>query len=552
MRRDTSVARRFRAGLRGLCPQGTAWLLPVLAGLLFLLHSYLFRGYLLDDAGISFAYARNLAAGHGLVSQPGVPPVEGYSNFLWVLLLALLFPLGLFDPTITPKVVGIVLVLLAFFFYDRAGAALPLRRGRLLAGLSLLLLALNTTFTAWSTAGLENPLYTLLLVLLLWTTVRDPARWTTALPAGLLAAGVALTRPDGIVFAAAYPLLLLLPAARPTPARPGRQRAGALLAYLAAFAVPYGAYLAFRLLYFGDFFPNTYYVKGGAMLQDAAALLLLRPEMAERFYGMMFCVAGPLGNVVLAGLAVATLYLLFTRRLLRAHLVLGTFLVLAMADYLLLPPDPFVESRFATPFVLFFYLYAGAVAATFLESRPWKRALKMRLAVTGAGLILGLSILLFGTRSVDFARHPVLSFAQVTEEYGLRFNRYADALGLAQGSVLLPDVGGTLYYSRLRVYDLGGLTDRTIARTLFYDHDQAAFYDYVFETAQPTFIHTHTQWAYRADLAGDPRFGRDYAVIRQAADPWIRAQYGREVDAGDYVRKDAVGDRLELLRSLAP
>ena len=42
----------------------------------------------LDDAFISFRYARNLVEGAGLVWNPGEPPVEGYSNFLWVLLLA--------------------------------------------------------------------------------------------------------------------------------------------------------------------------------------------------------------------------------------------------------------------------------------------------------------------------------------------------------------------------------------------------------------------------------------------------------------------------------
>ena len=34
----------------------------------------------IDDAGISFSYARNFALGDGLVSQPGFPPVEGFSN----------------------------------------------------------------------------------------------------------------------------------------------------------------------------------------------------------------------------------------------------------------------------------------------------------------------------------------------------------------------------------------------------------------------------------------------------------------------------------------
>src|SRR5262245_20471697 len=45
--------------------------------------------FLCDDAFISFRYARNLAQGYGLVFNPGFERVEGYSNFLWVIILAL-------------------------------------------------------------------------------------------------------------------------------------------------------------------------------------------------------------------------------------------------------------------------------------------------------------------------------------------------------------------------------------------------------------------------------------------------------------------------------
>src|SRR5262249_45093435 len=40
-----------------------------------------------DDAYISYRYADNLVRGHGLVFNPG-ERVEGYSNFLWVMLAA--------------------------------------------------------------------------------------------------------------------------------------------------------------------------------------------------------------------------------------------------------------------------------------------------------------------------------------------------------------------------------------------------------------------------------------------------------------------------------
>ena len=45
--------------------------------------------WLCDDAFISFRFAQNFANGLGLLYNPGLAPIEGYSNFLWVLWLSL-------------------------------------------------------------------------------------------------------------------------------------------------------------------------------------------------------------------------------------------------------------------------------------------------------------------------------------------------------------------------------------------------------------------------------------------------------------------------------
>ena len=69
-------------------PRRLARSVLALALLVFACHASLLSGWLIDDAGITLAYARNLAVGHGLVSQPGAQPLEGFSNPLWTLLLA--------------------------------------------------------------------------------------------------------------------------------------------------------------------------------------------------------------------------------------------------------------------------------------------------------------------------------------------------------------------------------------------------------------------------------------------------------------------------------
>ncbi|MGH3992012.1 MAG: hypothetical protein ACRDSN_06050, partial [Pseudonocardiaceae bacterium] len=60
-------------------------------------HALLYGRWIVDDAAITFAYARSVANGEGPVLQPGADPVEGYSNPAWLALLVAGRWLGLFD-----------------------------------------------------------------------------------------------------------------------------------------------------------------------------------------------------------------------------------------------------------------------------------------------------------------------------------------------------------------------------------------------------------------------------------------------------------------------
>ncbi len=59
----------------------------------------------IDDAFISLRYARELAAGNGLVFNPG-DPVEGYTSFLWTLGLGAISVFGA-DPLPTAQALGV-------------------------------------------------------------------------------------------------------------------------------------------------------------------------------------------------------------------------------------------------------------------------------------------------------------------------------------------------------------------------------------------------------------------------------------------------------------
>lgn len=68
--------------------------------------------FIQDDAFISFRYAEHLATGQGLVWFPG-DRIEGYTNFLWTLLMAIPMLLG-WEPILFAQLLGMSALLEAF------------------------------------------------------------------------------------------------------------------------------------------------------------------------------------------------------------------------------------------------------------------------------------------------------------------------------------------------------------------------------------------------------------------------------------------------------
>lgn len=522
---------RSRVGVSGVAVAAGV-LLPVA---LVVGHAALFADWLIDDAGISFAYARNLALGHGLVSQPGAPPVEGFSNPLWTLLVAALQAGGLFDVAWTPKALSVALVALAFLAirWDARSSGSPAWAPLL----TTLLLALSTSFVVWTTSGLENPLLALLLALscvVMRRSVEEPSA-ALDLSAGVLAGLAALTRPDAVLMAAAFPTSLALTAGSDRGSRERRSFARALR-FAGGLAVSLGPYVVFRRWYFGDWLPNTYYAKD----KPSPASLLDMVKAAD----LLSSLFGSLAVLVAAALVFEVARLRHTARSRPRHAVLLVHLGLALASYLLLPKDWMGEYRFATGVLLFLCWWVVELAA--------ERAQDMGPT---ARVVIGLLLLALtadsaarhAARSAVFAQEPVTPFSHVAGFAGHGYNALAAALGPRSASLLAPDLGGALYYSRLRVYDLVGLCDREAARTL--THDTAAFHRYVFDEVRPTFIHVHGPWSGWAALHTSPVFSRDYVPLFEAwGDAFSRDESGREPSRGDYVRRDALSDPAGLSR----
>ncbi len=409
------------------------------------IHALGFFRLRMDDSYITYRYARNLADGVGPVWNPG-EHVEGYTSFLWMLLLALMHLAGI-DIEFAALLLGIGSMVALFLLLWRVWARL-LPEGDdggippylVIAGAGLLVAA-SKSLGQWTMAGLETPLAGALMVGVVVTYQRESRTPGIPWSAVVLTAAV-MTRPE-MAFMAAITLAFFLDQAI-VERDPRRWR------HLAAFAITFGGlagtWFIWRWSYYGYFYPNTYYVKFGP-----------RDLMIER--GWTY-VSQYWWTYLLAPSLIASAVLPFLARGVRRRD--AAFLCVVSVIWLLAViqegGDAFARARFIAPAIAPLYIALTATTSELLRRIPLQRAYKssaFAAAVVLAALVLSwsphISAELDGNRrQMDVDRTSGELFRQnLPREY----------------VVAVIAAGMVPYASHQRSLDMLGLNDETIAHT---------------------------------------------------------------------------------------
>jgi len=209
----------------------------------------------IDDFFIGTRYANNWIAGNGLVYNPG-DPVEGFTAFAWVVLIALAVKLGVSDLLATQvvNVTAQVLTLFLLFGMGRSVGRSPLR-----SLFAPALLAFQLSFVVYPMMGMTTSTFALVLAVAVAMTGRDAVdtlRGSLGLGAVLLL--LSLIRFDGAGLALGVLLYPLLVERKLKPTLP------ALLVLLVGLAI----FNAWRISYYGRPLPNTFYAKNSPVSAD--------------------------------------------------------------------------------------------------------------------------------------------------------------------------------------------------------------------------------------------------------------------------------------------
>jgi hypothetical protein len=207
----------------------------------------------IDDSNIYFVYVKNLSEGHGFVYNIGGPKVEGFTSFLWAILLTIIYNLKFLPFETTLLVVCFLLTTGIVFVFFRYCKSL-FNEG--LAWLLAAYILLTPGFIDWNVFTLLDICLWIfagswaILLLLSGGNKRTLFYITILLP---------LIRPEGLALA---PLIGVLKIIKDYSIHSSLKKAwkenGLFLVAIFASII---ALTTFRYLYFGYPVPNTFYAK---------------------------------------------------------------------------------------------------------------------------------------------------------------------------------------------------------------------------------------------------------------------------------------------------
>ncbi|MEO1796132.1 MAG: hypothetical protein AAFR53_03850 [Pseudomonadota bacterium] len=359
-----------------------------------------------EDAAILFRYSANLAETGVISYNPGGVPVEGATDFLFMVVIGGLAALGL-DPY-----AGAILLNIAAF-----GAILALldRLFRLDMLTALGVVAAFVAMAPFSAAAAGFSVIVFLAAILACITF---AHERALLPFALSALICCLIRPDGFVFAAPLTLLVVAQHLR-------EPRAYATL--IAALVIPGIAYFLWRWSYFGEFLPLPFYVKA---------------EVERDIFGLFYSGSIPfflqMAVPLLIGLTAALIGARDGRRPILT--VLAVALVPAFCFYLAMHLIQNLGNRFLA------FIPLIAVVAIANVALPW-----LRVAMLA---VLALSM-------VPDARSHMGYLAQETNDHHI-----AAGIGTLEAPIemAVTEAGHLAYHSGAQVLDLWGLNSPEFAR----------------------------------------------------------------------------------------
>ncbi|MCX7875507.1 MAG: hypothetical protein N2321_04975 [Melioribacteraceae bacterium] len=421
---------------------------------------YLETKFIQDDAFTTLRYVKNFIQGNGLVFNLN-ERVEGYTNFLWLLILSGIYSLSnIFNFNIElenltlylSSLFGFVQLIISYFIAQKLFSHFNSYNfiKKLLPLLIPFMILFTTPFIYWSFSGMETSLFATLTILSIYY-FNEFDKGKNYLVFLLISTLNSFLRPEGLVF---FILLLVIEIVYnlynnkeiKIISRLKNSLPAKLKKVLIYFVIIQFFYIGFRLIYFGYPLPNTYYAKTEYSFNFILRGLdyFIKYFSTDLFYGVLF---------------LPTIIRFLVKKYDRIEFIIFLFSLKYIVLTIIIGGDVLPIGRFYIPITSLVYIIFIYSLISLLNYYNVKINVKYFLFIT-------IIILLFSLNNYNKNYDEMIE--KRSYEIGLvtKMKSYAKWINKNNSknvTVALSTIGAFSFYTDAKIIDIVGLTDSYIA-----------------------------------------------------------------------------------------
>ncbi len=472
--------------------------------LILLLLQILFWNFTIDDAFISFRYAKNFFFNREIVFNIGEPPVEGYSNFLWVMWMTLSFVFNI-EIVFFSKVSGLIFCHLSILILYKL--AFRISKSQNLSHAVVLFYVLTPNIALWSVGGLETSLFSFLLLLSAYLFIQDISvrKHRIIKFSPLTFTLLSLTRHEGAVLFALTLVFITCLFIKSGEMNINR-RITVLFCYIGTFLITYALYFLWRITYYNNILPHTFVAK-----QTGFDLLLFSGRLI--FYLPLLIFLLPTFFLIVFYCINHSKYRIKNKN--QQYIIL---IILSLSIILLFLTSWMPGFRFTVPLIPFVYLLLPKPLNFFLTT--YKSNFKIKFLSKNFKFIT-VTIICVLNFSQIFTFYPFVDlYGAGIKECNIVLGKWINENSSENASLAVWDAGAIPFYSNIRTIDV---YPESLQDLYLYNNPEDA--DYILDQNITFLILNDEYFNY---IKVDSRFQNNYRLIFYAQFYYADIFYGKD------------------------